>query len=295
MGSASNGSGQVISAPKGGGALHGIGENFSPDLFTGTGNFSVPISLPAGRNGFQPQLSLSYSTGHGNGLFGLGWNLAIPGVSRKTSDGVPRYDDQKDTFILSGSEDLVLVEGGAAAREYRPRTEGLFAKIVHLRSATTDHWEVRGKDGLMSCYGSPEAFGNDPATIVKPRSTSSIASFAWKLTRTEDLFGNQIEYLYQADEGAEASHKWKQPVLSEIRYVDYEDQNQQRDFLVHLSFEYEERLDPFSDYRAGFEIRTTKRCKAIAIAAHPKLSATPSPVAVRRYEFSYSNDSLNAS
>jgi len=30
-------SNQVISLPQGGGALHGIGETFSPDLHTGTG------------------------------------------------------------------------------------------------------------------------------------------------------------------------------------------------------------------------------------------------------------------
>jgi hypothetical protein len=52
---------QVISLPKGGGALQGIGEKFSPDLHTGTGNFTVPIALPAGRNGFQPQLNETWS------------------------------------------------------------------------------------------------------------------------------------------------------------------------------------------------------------------------------------------
>jgi Salmonella virulence plasmid 65kDa B protein len=54
-----------------GGALHGIGEKFSPVLHTGTGDFPVPITLPPGRNGFQPQLNLAYSTASGNGLFGL--------------------------------------------------------------------------------------------------------------------------------------------------------------------------------------------------------------------------------
>ncbi len=86
-----NSSNQTITLPQGGGALHGIGETFSPDLHTGTGNFTVPIALPPGRNGFQPQLNLVYSTGNGNGPFGLGWSLSIPGVSRKTSRGIPRY------------------------------------------------------------------------------------------------------------------------------------------------------------------------------------------------------------
>src|SRR5690554_4663480 len=83
----------IISLPQGGGALGGIGESFSPDLFTGTGNFSVPISVPGGRNDFQPNLALNYSTGSANGFFGLGWSLGIPGVSRKTSKGVPTYQE----------------------------------------------------------------------------------------------------------------------------------------------------------------------------------------------------------
>src|SRR5215212_7977897 len=91
MANKSNPPAQTISTPQGGGALHGIGETFSPDLHTGTGNFAVPIAMPPGRNGFQPQLSLSYSTGNGNGPYGLGWSLTIPGVSRKTSKGIPLY------------------------------------------------------------------------------------------------------------------------------------------------------------------------------------------------------------
>jgi hypothetical protein len=59
--------GSVISLPKGGGAVSGLGETFSPDLFTGTGDFSVPITVPAGRRGLQPDLALAYSTGNGNG------------------------------------------------------------------------------------------------------------------------------------------------------------------------------------------------------------------------------------
>src|SRR5688572_23882577 len=94
MGAQSASPGQIITQPVGGGALRGIGETFAPDLHTGTGNFNVPIAIPPGRNGFQPQLSLNYSTGNGNGLFGLGWALSLPGITRKTSHGIPRYRDQ---------------------------------------------------------------------------------------------------------------------------------------------------------------------------------------------------------
>src|SRR3954464_12802627 len=99
-----------IVLPKRGGALSGFGEKFSPDLHTGTGNFTVPIVIPPGRGGFQPNLNLAYSSGLGNGAFGLDWGLSVAGITRLTTRGVPRYLDalglaDTDTFVLSGAED----------------------------------------------------------------------------------------------------------------------------------------------------------------------------------------------
>jgi RHS repeat-associated protein len=267
MSKSSGSPGQIISLPQGGGALHGIGEKFSPDLFTGTGNFTVSITLPPGRNGFQPQLNLVYSTGNGNGPFGLGWGLSIPGVSRKTSKGVPLYDDAKDTFLLSGAEDLVPVPGGALeTTSYRPRSEGLFARIYHHRNVSNNYWEVRSKDGLISLYGTPEALGNDPAVIAKPADRSRI--FAWKLTSTTDPFGNRIEYVYERDTRTDSPHFWDQLYLSQIRYIDYGDPSNPQ-FLVTVDFNYEDRPDPFSEYHAGFEIRAVRRCTTIETYTHP--------------------------
>ena len=81
----------TISLPKGGGAIRGIGEKFSANPVTGTGSMSVPISASPGRAGFGPQLALSYDSGSGNGLFGLGWSLSLPAITRKTDKGLPRY------------------------------------------------------------------------------------------------------------------------------------------------------------------------------------------------------------
>lgn len=185
-----------ISLPQGGGAISGLGEKFSPDLFTGTGNFTIPIKLPPGRNGFQPQLSLGYSTGNGNGAFGMGWALSIPGVSRKTSKGIPKYQDG-DTFILSGAEDLVPINTQDNITRYQPRTEGLFARIERTYDASNDFWVVRSKNGLVSRYGTSESKGDDPAAIADPKRRDSV--FAWKLTETKDTFGNRIIYTYLRD------------------------------------------------------------------------------------------------
>jgi RHS repeat-associated protein len=299
MSNKSGTSSQVISLPQGGGALKGIGETFSPDLFTGTGNFTVPIALPPGRNGFQPELNLVYSTGNGNGPFGLGWGLSIPGVSRKTSKGIPRYEDERDVFILSGAEDLVPVEEERTETDterrvsiqYRPRTEGLFARIQHHHivnlptGPVQDYWEVRSKDGLVSYYGTPELPANgdetwqDPAVIANPADYSNI--FSWSLTQTRDPFGNVIVYDYARDTGIDGPHHWDQLYLKRIRYADYGDRTNHQ-FLASVAFEYTDRPDPFSAYRSGFEIRTRQRCQAVVVRTHADQDYT-----VRRYRFVY--------
>src|SRR5438093_879131 len=136
----------TITLPKGGGAIRGMGEKFAANPVTGTGAMTIPIATSPGRSGFGPQLSLSYDSGAGNGPFGFGWSLGLPSITRKTDKGLPRYldGDESDVFILSGAEDLVPILDGTgnrialprtvhgvaySIRLYRPRIEGLFARI----------------------------------------------------------------------------------------------------------------------------------------------------------------------
>ncbi|HEY0468482.1 MAG TPA: SpvB/TcaC N-terminal domain-containing protein, partial [Polyangiaceae bacterium] len=157
----------AINLPKGGGAVRGIGEKFTSNPVTGTGAMSVPIATSKGRAGFGPQLSLSYDSGSGNGPFGIGWSLALPMITRRTDKGLPKYQDEEgaDDFVLSGAEDLVPAyrknsdgswardrlgklifdeeaREGHSVKRYRPRIEGLFARIerwTRLSDGDT-HW-----------------------------------------------------------------------------------------------------------------------------------------------------------
>jgi len=205
---------QVISLPKGGGALKGIGETFQPNLFSGTGNHSIPIAISPGRNGFGPTLSLQYSSGNGNGPFGLGWQLSIPRITRKTEKGLPRYDDT-DVFVMSGAEDLVPClkkvvdptsgQGTWVAEDpvqhpshtvyrYRPRTEGLFARIERWQHDTTGevHWRATTKDNITSIYG-----GTSSSRIADPENEQRV--YEWLLQETFDAVGNHILYEYARD------------------------------------------------------------------------------------------------
>ena len=193
----------AISLPKGGGAIKGIGETFQPNPFTGTASISVPIYTSPGRAGFGPELSLSYGSGSGNGIFGLGWSLSIPSITRKTEKGLPQYldHDESDTFILSGAEDLVPAlkkQGGNwvpdelddasktyRIKRYRPRTEGLFARIEKwIKKKNGDvHWRSITKGNITSVYGYTQEARIADGTGKK--------IFSWLLEQTFD-YGHLI-------------------------------------------------------------------------------------------------------
>ncbi|MFE6488054.1 SpvB/TcaC N-terminal domain-containing protein, partial [Streptomyces sp. NPDC057757] len=296
----STAAGSAISLPQGGGAVGGLGEKFSPDLFTGTGNMSVPLTVPTGRPGATPSPALGYSTGNGNGPFGLGWQLSLPGVTRKTSHGVPEYLDaagprgeRADVFLLSGAEDLVPVAGTYPGRvRYRPRTEGLFARIEHIRDATGDYWEVRSKDGSLSRYGTrrpaqaPDTW-RDPAVTADPRDASRV--FGWRITETVDSLGNLVRYVYREDAGTEQGRSWSQPLLAGISYGDYGDRADPS-FMVSVDFVYSSRPDAFSEYRAGFEVRTSLRCDTIRVTTH---AADGVARVAREYRLAYRQAEFN--
>ncbi|MCC7442435.1 MAG: hypothetical protein IT285_12435 [Bdellovibrionales bacterium] len=50
---------------------------------TGEGSFAVPVPLsPTRAGGLAPSLSVSYDSGAGNSVFGLGWTIGVPSVKR---------------------------------------------------------------------------------------------------------------------------------------------------------------------------------------------------------------------
>ena len=113
-----------------------------------------------GRNNFQPEVSLVYSTGHGNGPFGLGWALSLPGVARDTAKAfrsIPMKRMSSSSRGRAAGSDAPSPDG---AMLYRPRTEGAFARIQHRISEQDDYWEVRSRNGLTSLYGDPAAARN---------------------------------------------------------------------------------------------------------------------------------------
>ena len=319
----------AIQLPKGGGAIRGIGEKFAANPVTGTGTMSVPIATSPGRSGFGPQLSLSYDSGSGNGPFGFGWSLSLPSITRKTDKGLPRYHDagESDVFILSGAEDLVPVPGesmrtvdGTAYRVhgYRPRVEGLFARIERWTStidATNVCWRSVSRDNITTWYGR-----NAESRICDPADAARI--FSWLICQSHDDKGTVMVYGYKAEDSAQVPQgtahernrtdvsRGAQRYLKHVRYGNREPYlpvltqdapwpQPQDAWHFETSFDYGEddagvwpvRSDPFSSYRSGFEVRTYRICQRVLMLHHfPEEPALGSGCVVHSTDFVYSAD-----
>lgn len=343
-----------VTVPKGGGALSGVGEKFSANPVTGSGSMSVPLALSPGRAGFGPQLSLSYDSGTGNGTFGFGWSLSLPRVSRKTDTGLPQYRelDESDVFIISGAEDLVPVllpdqsrhedllrAPGFRVHRYRPRVEGLFARIERWTEIATGdvHWRSITRDNVTSIYGR-----DNRSRIFDPAETSPHPQrvFEWLICESHDDKGNAVVYEYAAENSVrvdQAQAHERHRVRTANRYLKriyygnrvsrlIEPNSAAGGWLFEVVFDYGEdhytllpfdparaereqhryvraspgssgdwrvRPDPFSSYRAGFEVRTYRRCHRVLVFHHfaeldPNyVDGAPEPTLVRATELDY--------
>ncbi|HKO41663.1 MAG TPA: SpvB/TcaC N-terminal domain-containing protein [Pyrinomonadaceae bacterium] len=336
----------AISMPKGGGAIRGLGEKFAANPVNGTGSVSIPIYTSPGRAGFAPQLSLSYNSGAGNSEFGFGWNLSLASITRKTDKGLPRYEaaSESDLFILSGAEDLVpMLEeepGKWSPREttrvidnktyrvqqYRPRIEGLFARIERWTNETEpsdNFWRSISRENITTWYGR-----TDNSRIADPTDPTRV--FSWLICESHDDKGNAIVYEYKAEDSdgvlSSQAHERNRTNTSRsanryLKFINYGNRspyypvlNAEQplpqpagEWLFKVVFDYGEhsadapapddlgqwpaRQDPFSSYRAGFEVRTYRLCQRVLMFHNfTELGTTPYLVRSTDFNYSYEND-----
>jgi RHS repeat-associated protein len=201
----------------------------------------------------------------------------------------PRVDETADFYI----------------HYYRLKIEASFTRFEKWvrKSDGQIHWRTRSKDNVLSIYGHDSS---GITKIFDPKKSHKV--FTWLLEVQYDNLGNSVQYLYKKEDGNDINaalpyessrlkhfkeegfsqrypykilygntrpsladtpnsvdNKWLYEVvfdygqLENRPYTNTEPQNGR---------EWKSRLDPFSIYTPGFEIRTYRLCKRILIYHH---------------------------
>jgi RHS repeat-associated protein len=284
------------------GTLSGL-SGVSPD---GAATYSMPLWVPAGRAGLQPELALQYDSDQGNGILGLGWGLSgLSRISRcgKTvaQDGVsaPVTFTHADVFCLDGQR-LVAVSGayGASNTEYRTEQDS-FSRIVSLDADASGptSFRVYRKNGQVLTYGAlngstfaGERISVRPLGALDYQLTRDgrVNRYQWALARVEDRSGNYLSVHYtQSLDAAESAYEH---VPSRIEYTG-SSLGTGTAPTRFIEFSYDDRTDKRTYFVSGFKLVAGKRLRSISIYG-------PRPATrglLRGYNFSYTQEPVTRS
>lgn len=213
------------------------------DQSSGALTYSYPLTIPEGRAGMAPKLSLSYnSQNNDSGWFGYGWNMGIPYIERTSKTGSDKmYSNQ--AFVSSLHGELISSNGVSFEQKI---DDGSYAKYTY--SGNT--WQMTDRDGI-TYY-----FGNTYYSRTQDDSGSKIGR--WYISEVRDKFGNGITYTYTKDNGT--------VYPSTISYTEHA--------LAHplnfITFNLENKNDKTISYKYGFRTVDSKRVSYVKVITNGK-------------------------
>ena len=232
--------------------------------FTGAAAGKIPIFVPPGRLGIQPNLALIYNSYLKNGWVGVGWDLDLVAIQRSTRHGVD-YGGNDFVVLINGSSSELVERHEWGSDYYGAKIESRFTKYQYKGDAG---WEVTGKDGTRYFYGTSSA-----SRQVDPDDSSRV--FKWCLDRVEDSNGNFMTVAYTKE-------------LSQI-YPDQIDYTGNGNLAPAntVKFYLAGRPDVVDRYTARFKVTTAKILEAIEVHANGQLAG--------RYQLTYKDQNPSTS
>lgn len=322
----------------GGASLAGMTEQqVKSNEFNGSMSFSYPLTFTGSRSN-TPTLALHYQSGIGHSPFGLGFDIALMQISRRTSGtGTPKYDSN-DTFSFNGQYLVPELDHQQkpvlrthtfnntqySSQSFTPCEQErpvIIELLTNLSDSTDRFWRVRQNDNTILIFGRTAH-----ARIANPKRSEEI--FSWLLEEVVDSKGNHQRWHYKPEdtEGLSLtsgdvelnrehranrylkriSYGNNQPALEPYTLMAKEPEVK---WLFEVVLDYGEhnlattninpyddgqkrwllRKDSFSNYRAGFEVRTHRLCHNILLFHRFDELNTDYPVLVKRWNLTYDN------
>lgn len=232
----------------------------APSDYSGAFSYSFPFTLPPGRGGVQPSLSLNYSSANADiaSPTGYGWSLSIPSIQRLPKHGTDELYARHD-FTSSASGELadVSLSDGMHGTYGAKYDDGSFLSYAYNADET---WTVTDKRGTVYTYG-----GSANARVADPGNAAHV--YSWYLTKVQDPNGNTVTYVY--------TNSGNQSYPSSINYTGNGSGSGAFDVLFGL----ESRSDVSVSRAAGFPVTTDHRINSVTV----KVSGS----VVRSYALSY--------
>jgi YD repeat-containing protein len=251
--------------------MHGV----SP---TGAATYTVPIGVPGGVAGLEPNISINYNSQSGSGLLGWGWHLA--GTSAIVRVPQTEYYDGNITAIQLNNDDRFMLDGlrllpknggyagyGTNNFEYEKEITD-FSNIKSIGAGNNMHFIVTTKDGIIIEYGVTE----DSRLF-----TSGDNILAWNINKITDRNGNYITFTYDNSD--------EECVISYIEYTGNTNAGQEP--TNKITFVYDKRsVDKNQMYISNGEfIKTEKILTKIIVRSNNSV--------LSKYEFNYFHDNIH--
>lgn len=207
----------------------------------GAAVYSVPIEVPKGIGGMQPEIAITYNSQSGNSLVGYG--CSISGISVITRGARDIYHDGHAEGVSFTNDDAFYLDGQRLVRQSSSTLgdsieycleNNPFVRVVMYDANSLSKWfKVEDTNGNISSYstrliGYGLGLGN---------------ASAWYLSRLTNPIGNYIQYNYQIQGYVR---------VSSILYGGN-----------RIEFEYENRPDTVEAPILGGKTVLTQRLKAI--------------------------------
>ena len=274
----------------------------------GDASTSIPLNIPPGRNGMQPNISLGYNSSNPGGYVGVGWSIPISTISVSTKWGVPMYDGEIETEVYALDGEDLTMEGGFKPNRYNSsgdqqrkkgmvvffeRTRGGWKKIERIGDTPSQYvWVITDENNTRFFYGTDN--GEDVSNNATLRADVTEGDIAqWNLSRIEDQWGNVIVYHYEKGIYHEVDNTLDQGQWIYPGYIEYTGYNQGGTYIPgqnKVRFEYSstKRSDARTNLRYGFKVTDFKLLSKIHIE---HVSSTNAVTEIREYQLDYDQSS----
>ncbi|KAF7763146.1 hypothetical protein PUND_b0484 [Pseudoalteromonas undina] len=185
----------------------------------GSANYTVPISLPAGIAGVQPEVALTYDSQTPETSVGLGWGISAGSSISRCRQTVAQDGQfsglkftESDRYCLDGQR-LILLDDSYAEGEvgatYKTEIDSqLLITIANTTTGSKKMFVVEGKDGSKKYYG---------GTLNSEVAIAEDKVLTWNIRKIYDNLENEstaINFIYTSNENLGAGEK----ALEQITY-----------------------------------------------------------------------------